>query len=228
MELSKWQRLCEAKIYYVCLSAEGIENATRQLGEELCAELRVDLVKPTMDEMKKFMADHNDVRFIVTCRPGVFDEETSLQYLETAAKCGAKYIDVEIERGKEIAARLKKACEGTECQLIISYHNFENVPWLGELYDIIDRAKSWGADKVKIACNVPNQESNSALLSLYCERDNIIAFGMGRLGKISRLASLWCGAEFTYVASDYGEPTAPGQLTISQMRQAVDALGMWK
>ena len=112
--------------------------------------------------------------------------------------------------------------------MIISYHNFENVPWLGELYDIIDRAKSWGADKVKIACNVPNQESNSALLSLYCERDNIIAFGMGRLGKISRLASLWCGAEFTYVASDYGEPTAPGQLTISQMRQAVDALGMWK
>ena len=89
MALSEWERICGPRMYYVCLSAEGIENATRQLADELCAELRVDLVKPTMDEMKKFLADHNDVRFIVTCRPGAFDEETSLQYLETAAKCGA-------------------------------------------------------------------------------------------------------------------------------------------
>ncbi len=228
MALSEFDRLRGPRMYYVCLSAEGIENANRQLDDELCAELRVDLVKPSMDEMKKFLADHKDVRFIVTCRPGVFDEETSLQYLETAAKCGAAYIDVEIERGKDVAARLKKACEGTECRLIISYHNFDCTPHKYELLDTIDRAKKWGADKVKIACNVPNQESNSALLSLYCERDNIIAFGMGRLGKISRLASLWCGAEFTYVAADWGNATAPGQLTISEMRRAVDALGMFK
>ncbi|MBQ4405782.1 MAG: type I 3-dehydroquinate dehydratase [Bacteroidales bacterium] len=228
MALSEWERICGPRMYYVCLSAEGIENATRQLADELCAELRIDLVKPTMDEMKKFLADHNDVRFIVTCRPGAFDEETSLQYLETAAKCGAEYIDVEIERGKEIAARLKKACEGTECQLIISYHNFEYTPGEYELLSIIDKSKDWGADKVKIACNVPIPEANAALMHLYNLRDNIIVFGMGRLGKISRLASLWCGAEFTYVAADCGEATAPGQLTISQMRQAVDALGMFK
>ena len=215
-------------MYYVCLSAEGIENATRQLDDELCAELRVDLVKPTMDEMKKFLADHKDVRFIVTCRPGVFDEETSLQYLETAAKCGAAYIDVEIERGKEVAARLKKACEGTECRLIISYHNFDCTPGEYELLSIIDQSKEWGADKVKIACNVPTPEANAALMHLYNLREDIIAFGMGRIGKVSRLASLWCGAEFTYVAADWGNATAPGQLTISEMRRAVDALGMFK
>ncbi len=113
---------------YVCLSAEGVANALRQLGDEKCAELRIDLVKPTLDQMKDILSKYSDVKFIVTCRPGVFDEETSLQYLETAAKCGAKYIDVEIERGAEVAARMKMACENSDCSLIISYHNFDTTP----------------------------------------------------------------------------------------------------
>jgi 3-dehydroquinate dehydratase type I len=213
---------------FVCLSAEGVENALRQLGDEPCAELRIDLVKPTLDEMKAMISGHPDVWFIVTCRPGVFDEETSLQYLETAAKCGAQYIDIEYERGAEVAARMKKACEGTECQLIISYHNFEYMPEEYTLLSIIDECKARGADKVKIACQIPNQGANAALLYLNCLREDLITVGMGRIGKMGRLASLWCGSEFTYVAADHGAPTAPGQVTVSEMKRAIDAMGMFK
>jgi len=209
---------------FVCLSAEGVENALRQLGNEPCAELRIDLVKPTLDEMKAIMTQHPDVWFIVTCRPGVFDEETSLQYLETAAKCGAKYIDIEIERGAEKAARLRKACEGTDCKLIISYHNFECTPTQAELSMTIADCQQHGADIVKLACMVNVATDNATLLSLYNIHTNIVAFGMGNLGKISRLASLGCGAKFTYVAPDNGNGTAPGQLTVSQMRKCMEAL----
>lgn len=220
--------IIEPKTLYVCLSMEGVENALHQLGDEKYAELRVDLVQPTIEEMKELLTQHADVRFIVTCRPDVFDEETSLTYLETAAKCGAEFIDIEIERGAEVAVRMKKICEETGCRLIISYHNFDYTPEEDELLSIIDDCKSRGADKVKIACNVPVPEANATLLHLYNMREDIIAFGMGNLGKISRLASLWCGAEFTYAASDYGKPAAPGQLTASEIRRAIDTLGMDK
>ena len=80
---------------YICLSAPGVDQAMKQLNGNKHAELRIDLVKPSIDELKQLLADKN-IDFIVTCRPGVFDEETSMQYLETAAKSGAKYIDIEI------------------------------------------------------------------------------------------------------------------------------------
>ena len=210
---------------YVCLSAEGVENALRQLGGEHCAELRVDLVKPTLDEVKELLSK-KDVSYIVTCRPGVFDEESSLEYLTTAARLGADYIDIEIERGSEAAARLKSACDGTKCQLIISYHNFECTPSLDELRSVVAECCGRGADIVKIACKVNSYADNSALLSLYGDGDGIVAFGMGELGKISRLASLGCGARFTYVASDFGAGTAPGQLTVSQMRRCMQSLSL--
>ncbi len=210
---------------YVCLSAEGVGNALRQLGDEKCAELRVDLVRPTVAEMKDLLSKR-DVSYIVTCRPGVFDEEASLKYLVTAAQCGADYIDVEIERGAEVAARMKSACNGTKCKLIISYHNFDLTPSRSDLDSIISECRGRGADIVKIACKVNSPADNSTLMSLYGEGDGIVAFGMGTLGQISRLASLGCGAKFTYVASDYGDGTAPGQLTVSRMRRYVKELGI--
>ena len=192
----------------------------RQLGQEKCAELRIDLVRPSICEMRYMLSDKS-MSYIVTCRPGAYDEETSIQYLETAAKCGAKYIDVEIERGKDVAARLAKACNGTGCTLIISYHNFDETPKKAELLSIIDQCVASKAGIVKLACKVNSPADNSTLLSLYQERQNIVAFGMGPLGKIARLASLKCGAGFTYVASDLGGGTAPGQFTVSEMRKAL-------
>jgi len=205
---------------YVCMSSEGVDNALLQLGNEKYAELRIDLVRPSVDELKQMLAN-SEISYIATCRPGVFDEETSLKYLEIAAQNGAHYIDVEIERGTEVALRLKKACENTACKLIISYHNFQNTPSQADLLSIIDECKSRGADIVKIACKVNTSVDNSVLLSLYSQRENVVAFGMGALGKVSRLASLGCGAEFTYVASDNGEATAPGQFTVSEMKKAL-------
>ena len=205
---------------YVCLSSEGVDNAMKQLGREKCAELRVDLVKPSMEEMRKLLADKG-MSYIVTCRPGVYDEETSIQYLENAAKWGARYIDVEVERGKEVASRLADACAGTECSLIISYHNFDETPPQKELVFIIDKCIQHRADIVKLACRVNTVADNAVLMSLYTMRGNIVAFGMGPLGKIARLASLKCGAAFAYVASDSGEGTAPGQFTVSEMRAAL-------
>ncbi len=197
---------------YVCLSAQGTENALKQLGNSKYAELRIDLVKPTCNDLEK-MLSNKDVSYIATCRPGAFDEPTSIAMLETAIKSGADYVDVEIERGQEIAARIKLACKNTTCKMIISYHNFEETPDFDELQAIVEKCVNYGADCVKIACKVNFPQDNAKLLSLYNLDENIVAFGMGEKGKISRLASLYCGAPFTYVSANFGNATAPGQIS---------------
>ena len=203
---------------YVCLSAEGYNNALSQLGNSKYAELRIDLVKPSAVEIEKMLADKN-VSYIATCRPGIFDEPTSISLLETAIKAGADYVDVEIERGEQIASHIKNVCKGTTCKMIISYHNFEETPDIEELNKIVEQCVSYGADCVKIACKVNFPQDNAKLLSLYNLDENIVAFGMGEKGKISRLASLRCGAPFTYVAANSGNNTAPGQISENEMQE---------
>ena len=208
---------------YVCLSAEGVENASKQLSDNKYAELRLDLVKPSTQEMIEMLSDKS-VSFIVTCRKGAFDEETSLKMLEVAAQSGADYIDTEIERGEEIAQRLKNACKNSSCKLIISYHNFEETPDLEELHSIIRTCINYGADYVKLACKVNFPEDNAKLLSLYTLDENIVAFGMGELGKITRVACLKCGSPITYLAPDEGNKTAPGQFKVSEMKKLLELI----
>ncbi len=213
---------------YVCLSAEGVDNAMQQLGEHNCAELRVDLVKPTADQMISLLAEEEN-KYIVTCRPGVYEPEYDINILETAALNGAEYIDLELERAPEYSLKLRRACLlSKKCKLIISYHNYETTPDAGILKGIIKYCKELGADIVKMACKSNSVSDNARILGLYGEYNDIVAFCMGESGKITRPASLMFGAPFTYVAADNGLPTAPGQLTINQVKRILDAMDFEK
>ena len=208
---------------YVCLSAEGVDNAMRQLGDNKCAELRVDLVKPTADEMIQ-MLSAEEYKYIVTCRPGVYEQDYDISMLETAALNGAEYIDLELERAAEFSLKLRRACLlSKKCKLIISYHNYETTPDAGILKGIIKYCKELGADIVKMACKSNSVSDNARILGLYGEYNDIVAFCMGETGKITRAASVMMGAPFTYAAADDGAPTAPGQLTIKQIKKILDA-----
>ena len=209
---------------YVCLSAEGVDNAMLQLGDNKCAELRVDLVKPTADQIISLLADESR-HYIVTCRPGVFDPDYDIAMLETAALNGADYIDLEIERAPEYAIKMRRACLlSKKCRLIISYHNYETTPDAGILKGIIKYCKELGADIVKLACKSNSVSDNARILGLYGEFNDIVAFCMGETGKITRPASIMMGAPFTYAAAGDGKATAPGQLTIGQMERILKDL----
>lgn len=206
-------------MYYVCLSALGVENAQSQRDNWSYAEIRIDLVKPTSQQLIDLLAD-TKVSYIATCRPGNdFNNQQSLEMLVLAAKNGADYVDIEIERDAADIAVLKDVCKNNpHCKLIISYHNFDETPDLDTLDKVISKADSLGADCVKIACKSNSEYDNAKLLSLYVRDENIVAFGMGKIGAITRVASVKCGAPFTYVAPDDGSCTAPGQLSLSKIK----------
>jgi len=105
------------------------------------------------------------------------------------------------------------------CKLILSYHNYEKTPERESLELNIIKAKACGADMVKIATMVNTPQDMARLLALYGHHQNIIVIGMGEKAKISRPASLFLGAPFTYVSPDGVEATAPGQFSESEMRE---------
>jgi 3-dehydroquinate dehydratase type I len=53
----------------------------------------------------------------------------------------------------------------------------------------------------------------------------IIAFCMGEQGRISRVMALLLGSYLSFAALDKGAESAPGQLTIGEMRQLQEILG---
>jgi len=60
-------------------------------------------------------------------------------------------------------------------------------------------------------------EDNSILLSLYQNGKRMVVFGMGELGKISRIISPFLGAEFTFASVDDTLNTAPGQISFDKL-----------
>ena len=76
----------------------------------------------------------------------------------------------------------------------------------------------------KIVTLVRVNRDNSKILSLYKNPGRLIAFGMGDLGKITRIVAPFLGAEFTYAAMDEGDPTAPGQIRYSRLKEFIASI----
>jgi len=210
-------------MFCTSISGPDFESSKQQLQNVEFAEFRLDLIKANKGERLELYSISD--RFIATCRLAEIGEDASFSLLGEAIRAGANYIDIEIERDEEYVGELIKLAHQEGCMVIISYHNYVETPAYRELAEVCNGAFQQGADLVKLACMVKQPKDNSSILALYKDFGNIVAFGMGKLGRVSRLASLYCGAAFTYVAADSGQATAPGQFTRSEMEQLLKETG---
>ena len=180
-------------------------------------ELRLDLLNLNLDELKQLF--NLDTKYVITNRLGDFINEQGSAFLKNIIDLGADFIDIEIEENNEYVTDLIEYSKTTNCKVILSYHNFEHTPNIEEMQQIIDSAKQQNADYIKIAVQASTQKDVLRILSLYENNDRLIAFGMGEVGRISRVTSLYMGAEFTYVSIDDDNKTASGQLTVDEMNK---------
>jgi 3-dehydroquinate dehydratase-1 len=210
----------------ICIAHKNYDQCRRILKREECAELRLDLLDLTKGQLKRlFMMP---VKTIATCREGKFSDNDRMALLETAVLSGASYIDIELEMPDRMKESLIKQAKENACKVIISYHNFDLTPSLPELKSIIEKCREAGADIVKIACQIVNPSDVANLLSLYTVEKNIISFGMGLDGLITRIAAPLMGAEFTYASADKDNKTGPGQVTGKELRSFYRILGYEK
>jgi 3-dehydroquinate dehydratase type I len=205
---------------------------------ERAEEASADLVEVRLDYLKSTegladLATHGKTPKIATNRlaslRGKFTgpETEQKQILLAAAKSGFDYVDIELS-----ASNLKEfTTEASEhgAKPIVSFHDFECALNIAELGSVLEREIACGADVCKIVTTAKRVEDNLTLLSFTsaaCKRANVVCFAMGEYGRISRLLTPLFGGFFTFAALELGSETAPGQMTVKEMRSAYEVLGL--
>ena len=201
-------------------STDDAISALRDVSEQAdIAELRLDLM-PEYD-LPRILADR-PCPVIVTNRAeregGGFrgGEEERVRPLLEAISLGAEFVDIEHDAVHLIGER-------GQTWLIVSQHDFAAMPAdLGQLHHDLGEK---GADVVKTAGMAGSVLDSLRVLEALSESPMpAIAIAMGEYGLISRLLSLrYESCVLTYASLDQGEPVAPGQLSVSDMRDVYHA-----
>ena len=133
----------------------------------------------------------------------------------------AALADVELRSARSLAAVLR-AAKASGIRTIISFHDFRGTPSADRLDEITRTAQSLGPNIVKIATRTDTPAQLERLLDFF-ERQrrapNIVAMGIGKLGRNSRLALARRGCALNY--AHLGRARVAGQLSIRELRQAL-------
>jgi 3-dehydroquinate dehydratase I len=141
--------------------------------------------------------------------------------LEDALSYGVHALDVEFSTDaawrREIYSRRGKT------RLILSWHDFAGTPDDNQLEKHLTAMLAAEADILKMVTQAQTPEDNLRLLALIprarAAGKDIIAFCMGPLGKWSRLATVFLGGFLTFAPINPQQASAPGQVTVSEMRR---------
>ena len=155
-------------------------------------------------------------------------EEKRLELLLQAVQQQAAFVDLELRTPLQYRTQLLDEIRDSQSRLIISYHDFEKTPDPAALLTVLQQQIDSGAHIGKIVTMAHSHLDVLQVLHLQCEAQKqnfpLIAFCMGEEGKLSRIITLLLGGFMTYAALDEQQATAPGQLTISQLKEAIDKL----
>lgn len=195
-----------------------------------------DFIEIRLDSLKK----HNQLADIAQC------SKTPLIATNRSTECQGKFSGSETERQKILMDAVKNGFEYVDIELstpklknivndlrdmgakpIVSFHDFNKTPNSMQLNEILKKEIASGADICKIITTAKLVEDNLTVLDFLSKASKnarIVCFSMGELGKPSRLLSPVFGAFFTLASLESGRETAPGQLTIQEMRTAYEAL----
>jgi len=130
----------------------------------------------------------------------------------------ADYLDIELraELRDELMKRIDKP-------FIVSYHDFNGMPDLEEMKSILEEMKGIGAAIAKIAVTPSSLKDNLKLLVFLLEADMpLCIIAMGEMGRHLRAVAPLYGSALTY--GYVSQPTAPGQMSVSELRQALKLL----
>jgi len=194
-------------------------------------DLQVDFIEVRLDQLGKShrlvdLTTRQRIPLIAADRSRRVEAERQAILLN-AAKSGFQYVDTDLSTPKLQVFNAQIKAAGAKS--IVSFHDYTKTLSLLELNRILEREVSSGADVFKIVTTATKVEDNLTLLQFISAapvRKKPICFAMGELGKTSRLLSPIFGSFFTFACLDKGSETAPGQMTVQEMRTAYDLLGL--
>jgi 3-dehydroquinate dehydratase type I len=184
-------------------------------------EIRLDLMEDTNEI--ELIRNSTNVPLIATNRPKKHELPNNgkrrIDLLIQACEKGYDYIDFDINN-RSIEKSIN-SFRDSGAKLILSNHDFGKTPDINELTSIMNKQTELGADICKIIGTV-NQVQDNLIYLKFLQKNintNLVSFGMGAKGIMSRIFSPFYGGVFTYASAETGREAAEGQLTISELKQ---------
>ena len=140
--------------------------------------------------------------------------------LEEDLALGADFLDLELATDPGWRRDLwQRRCEA---KIILSWHDFSGTPDSDSLEAVFQKMLAQDADIIKMVALAKAPEDNLRLLSLIpralAAGREIIAFCMGPAGKWSRITAPLLGSFLTFAPFTKKGASAPGQLTVNEMK----------
>ena len=202
----------------VPIIASSMDEALRDIDKAAedadIVELRLDFMSnPDLERLLR----HSQIPKIVTNRTklegGRFEgsEEDRIAYLQEAINLGAEYIDIESD--------YFHAFERGSTKLIVSHHNFGRTP--ENLQETYKKIATQNPDIIKIATKAENYGDSLRMLNLIADADkDIIGICMGQYGIITRVLGPVYGGYLTFASLEERKSSAPGQLSVAELKNA--------
>jgi 3-dehydroquinate dehydratase type I len=214
----------------ICVSIEPKTAAEAKQLVGKAEEANADFIEIRLDHLEKSakltdLTMHRKSPLIATDKSRKNEIDRQALLLE-AAKSGFQYVDTDLSSPKLQNFITQAKSLGAKC--IVSFHDQYKTPSIAELNRILEREVSSGADVCKIVTTATKVEDNLTLLEFIQNapvRKKPVCFAMGELGKISRLLSPVFGSFFTFVSLEKGSETAPGQMSMQEIKAAYELLG---
>lgn len=180
--------------------------------DDLLCEVRADQLERIDDALFDLVAREGP-RILFCCRPpaqgGAFagSEAERVGLLERAERAGARWIDVEHDVPLERFDRSR---------VVLSWHDFDGAD---ELLRMARELAPRRAGVLKLAVRVDDAAQIERLREARAIIDGpAVLIAMGAAGLLSRVRYGSLGSEWTYVAADHANATAPGQLDLDEAR----------
>lgn len=188
-------------------------------------EVRIDLIG---DGWQKAVANLRHPWLATNRSPleggkGETDEENRLAKLVEAVGLGASMVDVELSM-KTLKRAISELRPKAAC--VVSFHDFNGTPPYPALVEIVKRQIAAGADICKVVTTAGDFADNITMLRLIkaFPQTKMVALAMGPQGMTSRILSPLAGGYFTYASLERGKESAPGQLTVEELREIYQML----
>jgi 3-dehydroquinate dehydratase-1 len=152
---------------------------------------------------------------------------STTQFLDEAAAAGFEFVDVDVSSDR--AEPTVKQLKSHGVQVILSFHDYSKTPSSDQLRKVLDAERKVGGDVCKIVTTALLPRDNLTVLDFVgseAERTRLVSFAMGARGIPSRILSPFFGAEFTFASLTEESKTAEGQLSIDNLRNAWQILGV--
>ena len=223
-------------ILAVVISADTVEQALGQIEQAKREgaegiELRMDyLHSPETSAAAELVRSVHKQKLpvVATCRDRAqgganeWPAEKRIEMLEAALDAGADFADCEFSHyvRRPVQTRIQSALQrNPKARLILSSHDFSG-PFedLNELYESIVTVCPQAVPKLVYTARHINDCFEGFDLLRSKDRDAIV-LAMGPAGQISRVLAKKLNGFVTYAALDEPQATAPGQITLRQMKK---------